>query len=1329
MNPSKKFQKETRRLRFEPLEDRVMLSVSPLSSFSDQHELSTVSLPEWSLETSEKVGWHGYMPVNVLFEDSTTEQSGHSVWDDWFGQGIIDENGNILDDEAYERITKEAWDNTAERAARDAQEADAQRDWEKAEQLVREGRDVEVIKHVTELGEIIEFPTFSKEYLEAIGPIVDYTTTIDDPINHFSDTSRVIPTILESDSEFSEEELGGRIEALENTAERVAREAQEAAARADWEKAEQLVREGKSMGTFEHVTESGDIIEGYFLTPEYIEALGGGVDFMTVANTSLLYPSSTQYSGVAYVTVSTAAGTFAGTGTLLTTGEILTCAHLFFSGNNQTGFASGTTVKFDNFSGIGVSEIIIHPDYVSSGGIADLAIIRLATPAPASVTRYDIFRGDTVQMTNNFTSFTKVGYGQYGYGGNTTRYSAGTKRAGQNTYDAFYGDSRLLAYDFDNGTPARDAIGNSPLGRVHLGSGSYEIMAAPGDSGGPNFITVGGNQLIAGVTKGGVTTQWDIDSITNSTFGEYGFDVNVSYYADWIDAWTKADVGDVATTSAATLISFNNDQYKKAERIGNGSYGTKDVDMYRLDVTSADIGKTYVFETAFPSGSSTGTSGRVDTYIRLFNSSGSQLTYDDDGGGGNYSKLSYTFTAAGTYYLGVSSYQNRAYQPTVAGSGPGSTAANATGPYVLTVNRSTTYTAPPVPAGLTASVVSSSQINLTWNASTYATSYTVQRSSNNGATWTTFTTTGTTYTNTGLTANTPYLFRVMATNSGSSSAYTPNLSATTKLATPTGLNANVVSSSRINLTWNAVVGATSYTVQRSTNGTTWTTLSTTVVGTSYASTSLATNTKYYYQVMATNSSNTSAYSTNVNATTKVVTPTGLSATVISNSQINLTWNLVSGATGYVVERSTTGAGNWTTVYTGSGTSCSSTGLNEDTKYFFRIKATVSGNQSAYAANVSGKTFWGTFSTPTGLTTKAVSSSQIKVGWNAVFGATSYTLERSTNQTTWTTVYTGSNTSFTNASLNADTPYFYRVRATNSSGSTTGYASSSSIKTKIATPLNFAASAISSSQVKLSWNSVTGATSYTLERSTDQSSWTNVYTGTNTNFTNTGLNANTKYYYRVKATNSGNSSDHSGTVTFTGGNTQKLPTAIIENADSLFVQESCSLPITASGIDPLGGGLTYLWDFGSGNFVAYTSNTAWFSAAQLNGYPGSTQTIRLKVRDANGVESPIVTAIVSIIDIPPTYYIDPPNSNQLIAGHYTSWYFSAYDVPYDPVMKWVVRWGDGTETIVNGGPRNSVQLGHVFMASGNLEITISTTDLMGIEYTFSFWTIVLLSDLV
>ncbi|HYW66582.1 MAG TPA: glycoside hydrolase family 44 protein, partial [Candidatus Dormibacteraeota bacterium] len=260
---------------------------------------------------------------------------------------------------------------------------------------------------------------------------------------------------------------------------------------------------------------------------------------------------------------------------------------------------------------------------------------------------------------------------------------------------------------------------------------------------------------------------------------------------------------------------------------------------------------------------------------------------------------------------------------------------------------------PPAPTGLQASA-GNAQVNLTWNASSGATSYNVKRSTTNGGPYTTVASpTTTSYTNTGLTNGTPYYYVITAVNSAGESSPSSQATATPAASvsippTPAGLQATA-GNAQITLTWNASSGATSYNVKRSTtNSGPYTTVASPTT-TSYTNTGLTNGTPYYYVVTAVNSAGESNPSSQVTATpiapvTIPSAPTGLQATA-GNAQVSLTWNASTGATSYNVKRSATSGGPYTTIASPTTTSYTNTGLTNGTPYYYVVTAVNSAGES------------------------------------------------------------------------------------------------------------------------------------------------------------------------------------------------------------------------------------------------------------------------------------------------------------------------------------------------------------------------------------------------
>ncbi|WP_375561187.1 Ig-like domain-containing protein [Bernardetia sp. OM2101] len=289
----------------------------------------------------------------------------------------------------------------------------------------------------------------------------------------------------------------------------------------------------------------------------------------------------------------------------------------------------------------------------------------------------------------------------------------------------------------------------------------------------------------------------------------------------------------------------------------------------------------------------------------------------------------------------------------------------------------------------TATANSSSQITLDWaDNSNIETMYVVEMSLDGTTGWTAIT--GSPFAAnsinsvvTGLNASTQYFFRVRAEESATNFSEWVLANATTLATTPTpptvttlfpaddatnvAINTNLVLTFDRNVqagTGNITVtdGTTPITFPIAGNADATVTIATNTV-TINLTADLATSTSYNVLIatgaieeagtgadfagfaLATDWNFTTAATTpptggGGGSTPTVTTPTNFRAVAISTSQINLTWDAVNGATGYILYR-----GNTVVSTLGTVTSFEDTGLDADTFYNYRLVATNGGRQS------------------------------------------------------------------------------------------------------------------------------------------------------------------------------------------------------------------------------------------------------------------------------------------------------------------------------------------------------------------------------------------------
>lgn len=179
---------------------------------------------------------------------------------------------------------------------------------------------------------------------------------------------------------------------------------------------------------------------------------------------------------------------------------------------------------------------------------------------------------------------------------------------------------------------------------------------------------------------------------------------------------------------------------------------------------------------------------------------------------------------------------------------------------------------------------------------------------------------------------------------------------------PGNLSATAVSNDRIDLAWADNSGDESgFKIEQSTDGVNFTQIATVGANiTGYSRTGLSGTTTYFYRVRAFNAAGDSAYSNVAGATTQgapLAAPTGLTATPVSKSRVNLKWtDNADNADGFKIERSTDGTSFTQIATVGSNvTTFASTGLQRNRRYYYRVRATDGFGDSAYSNIATART--------------------------------------------------------------------------------------------------------------------------------------------------------------------------------------------------------------------------------------------------------------------------------------------------------------------------------------------------------------------------------------
>jgi YD repeat-containing protein len=355
---------------------------------------------------------------------------------------------------------------------------------------------------------------------------------------------------------------------------------------------------------------------------------------------------------------------------------------------------------------------------------------------------------------------------------------------------------------------------------------------------------------------------------------------------------------------------------------------------------------------------------------------------------------------------------------------------------VATIAVSPPPTAPIAPASATAAVSSDlSTISLNWSSSPTATSYTVERSWN-GENWPQIYSGAQTSLSLPVAVDGTYVFRVSACNSVGCSL--PTLTNTVVVAhippAPGSISVPTTSTGVLGINWPAVAYATSYSLEQSTDNANY--------GAVYngaatsASIGVGATGVYYYRVKGCDANGCGPYSP-VGASSVTISPSQAPAISGPGSSNNgcytINWGGVAGATSYVMQENTNGAG-WVTIGNNGSGALGICGKGNGT-YYYQVQGCNAGGCGPFSGVVAVTV--ALIPLPpanlTASTARAPGKMEAIAKWDASAGATSYQLTATWDGGGGGLVYNGPNLTALVFPQGVNTTVSFYVKACNANG--------------------------------------------------------------------------------------------------------------------------------------------------------------------------------------------------------------------------------------------------------------------------------------------------------
>ncbi len=339
----------------------------------------------------------------------------------------------------------------------------------------------------------------------------------------------------------------------------------------------------------------------------------------------------------------------------------------------------------------------------------------------------------------------------------------------------------------------------------------------------------------------------------------------------------------------------------------------------------------------------------------------------------------------------------------------------------------------PTPPSISVQSVATNEVTLAWKNDALADLYYIEYRPKNTSSWKIKMDNDGIITINNLDSETTYETRIKAECDAMSSNYSSITTFTTEAAAcnpPLGFGASEVTDNSAEISWTSVTGAKNYTVRYRKSGTSsWSTQ--TSSNTYLTLTQLSDATNYEFQIRTNCNSNNSIYTNSsvfvtLSAQNICAKPSQISVTNVETNGVTVNWSQAANTAKTTIFCRELNAG-WQQFNTGNNY-YQLTNLKAGTTYEYKLKSTCQDGISSEESST--KTFAteaiATCNPPSQITASNQTKTAAALSWNAVEGATQYTLQhRKSGSFSWS--YTKANTnSFTFNNLSACSDYEVQI---------------------------------------------------------------------------------------------------------------------------------------------------------------------------------------------------------------------------------------------------------------------------------------------------------------